>query len=41
MLVHATDMGEFKFYLWASLIEDGRGVATDYAPDAGWFALTD
>ena len=26
----------FRFYAWASLIEDGRVVATDYAPDAGW-----
>ena len=24
------------FYVWASLIQDGRVVATDYAPDAGW-----
>ena len=37
LLVLAEDMGEFKFYLWASLIEDGRVVATDYAPDVGWF----
>ncbi len=26
----------FRFYVWASLIEDGRVVATDYAPDIGW-----
>lgn len=26
----------FRFYAWASLIEDGRVVATDYAPDLGW-----
>ena len=26
----------FRFYVWASLIEDGRVVATDYAPDVGW-----
>jgi hypothetical protein len=26
----------FRFYAWASLIEDGRVVATDYAPDVGW-----
>jgi hypothetical protein len=25
-----------RFYVWASVIEDGRVVATDYAPDAGW-----
>ena len=29
----ATDV---HFYAWASVIEDGRVVATDYAPDAGW-----
>ena len=41
MLVQASDMGEFKFYVWASLIDDGRVVATDYAPDAGWFDLAE
>src|SRR5687767_9262618 len=25
-----------RFYVWASVIEDGRVVATDYAPDIGW-----
>jgi hypothetical protein len=25
-----------RYYAWASMIEDGRVVATDYAPDAGW-----
>ena len=25
-----------RFYVWASVIQDGRVVATDYAPDAGW-----
>ena len=29
------------FYAWASLIEDGRVVATDYAPDAGWLVFED
>ena len=29
----ATDV---RFYAWASVIQDGRVVATDYAPDAGW-----
>jgi hypothetical protein len=24
------------YYAWASVIEDGQVVATDYAPDAGW-----
>jgi hypothetical protein len=24
------------FYVWASVIRDGRVVATDYAPDTGW-----
>ena len=41
MLVQASDMGEFKFYVWASLIDDGHAVATDYAPDAGWFDPTE
>ena len=27
---------DFPFYTWASVIVDGRVVATDYAPDAGW-----
>ena len=25
-----------RFYAWASVIVDGRVVATDYAPDVGW-----
>jgi hypothetical protein len=25
-----------RFYAWASVIVDGRVMATDYAPDAGW-----
>jgi hypothetical protein len=25
-----------RFYAWASVIQDGRVVATDYAPDVGW-----
>ena len=25
-----------RFYAWASVIADGRVVATDYAPDVGW-----
>ena len=29
----ATDV---HFYAWASVIQDGSVVATDYAPDAGW-----
>jgi len=29
------------FYAWASLIEDGRVVGTDYAPDAGWLVFDD
>ena len=28
-----------RFYAWASLIEDGRVVATDFAPDAGWLVV--
>jgi hypothetical protein len=27
---------DMLFYVWASVIQDGRGVATDYAPDVGW-----
>jgi hypothetical protein len=27
---------DVPFYAWASVIVDGRVVATDYAPDAGW-----
>jgi hypothetical protein len=26
-----------RFYAWASVIQDGRVAATDYAPDVGWF----
>ena len=36
MLYSADDVGEFKFYMWASLIVDGEAVATDYAPNVGW-----
>ena len=28
------------FYVWASVIQDGRVVATDYAPDVGWFDVS-
>ena len=28
------------FYTWASVIVDGRVVATDYAPDSGWLLAT-
>ena len=31
----------FRVYAWASLIEDGRVVATDYAPDVGWLVEGD
>ncbi len=27
-------------YAWESVIEDGRVVATDYAPDVGWLDLS-
>ena len=27
---------DVPFYVWASVIQDGRVIATDYAPDAGW-----
>jgi hypothetical protein len=26
-----------RFYAWASVIQNGRVVTTDYAPDVGWF----
>ena len=29
----------FRFYVWASVIQDGNIVATDYAPDAGWVRI--
>ena len=29
------------FYVWASVIVDGRVVATDYAPDTGWLLPSD
>jgi hypothetical protein len=29
-----------RFYAWASVIRDGRVVATDYAPDTGWLEPT-
>ena len=31
--------GLARFYAWASVIEDGRVAATDYAPDAGWLDM--
>jgi len=31
-----TSLVNRPFYVWASVIEDGRVVATDYAPDVGW-----
>ncbi len=31
---------DMPFYTWASVIVDGRVVATDYAPDAGWLLAT-
>ncbi len=33
---HYESVTPVRFYAWASLIRDGRVVATDYAPDAGW-----
>ena len=29
-----------RLYAWASMIEDGRVVATDYAPDTGWLEVS-
>jgi len=31
---------DMPFYTWASVIVNGRVVATDYAPDAGWLNAT-
>jgi hypothetical protein len=31
---------DVPFYAWASVIVDGRVVATDYAPDSGWLVAT-
>ena len=31
---------DMPFYTWASVIVNGRVVATDYAPDAGWLMAT-
>ena len=31
---------DMPFYAWASVIENGRIIATDYAPDAGWLVAT-
>ncbi len=29
-----------NFYAWASLIQDGQLISTDYAPDTGWLATS-
>ena len=31
---------DMPFYTWASVIVNGRVVATDYAPDTGWLVAT-
>jgi hypothetical protein len=31
---------DMPFYVWASVIVDGRVMATDYAPDSGWLVAT-
>ena len=31
-----TSLVNRPLYVWASVIQDGRVVATDYAPDVGW-----
>ncbi len=36
-----TNNPDFRFYAWAALIEPGRVVATDYAPDVGWLQAGD
>jgi len=38
-VVRETNEIVFHFYVWASVIKDGRVLAVDYAPDAGWFAI--
>ena len=35
------DERDAHFYGWSSMIEDGRVVGTDYAPDAGWLVFDD
>lgn len=32
--------GGIRFYAWASIISDGRIIATDFAPDSGWIETT-
>jgi hypothetical protein len=34
--IKGTSLVNRPLYLWASVIQDGRVVATDYAPDVGW-----
>ena len=36
-----TNSPDYRFYAWAALIEPGRVVATDYAPDVGWLQAGD
>ena len=31
-----TSLVNRPLYVWASVIQDGRVIATDYAPDVGW-----
>jgi hypothetical protein len=38
-VVRQDDERVFHFYVWASVIEDGRVLSTDYAPDSGWIAI--
>ena len=38
LFVHAPS-DAFRFYVWASVVEDGVVVGTDFAPDIGWIAL--
>jgi hypothetical protein len=39
-VVPQDDERVFYFYVWASMIEDGRVVSTDYAPDSGWIDIS-
>ncbi len=38
--IQGTSLVNRPLYLWASVIQDGRVVATDYAPDVGWLDMS-
>jgi hypothetical protein len=39
-VVRQDDERVFRFYVWASVVQDGRVLATDYAPDSGWIDIS-